>query len=514
MDLPTGWEERWSERKHRAYWINKESGQSVWDRSHISRAGTKTKAPAKKETMDITIGGNARPVSGVGVSPTTDPRRQVGAQQNPTFAPIGALATGCGNVFGAAAPTLAGAGGNFFGAAAPTLAGAGGNFFGAAAPTLAGGFPPTPASQQVPVAAAAAVPAWFYETTTWPEQPAQQHHVTTQPSPQPPQPKPKPQPKPQHRTHPKLRFVITEGGSVEGAAKAKATAAAADAAANAMDTEVDVAMLHAVVSRKQRLLFAPRVPSQEHDAARGAGAVAQQAAPSWDARLASAGVPTLYIVLDTNVFLSNLGYIKLLSGTKHTVASPAVCLVVPSVVIRELDGLKLSDRHDDLGEAVAAKARAVIRWTNGAFEAGLLAGESWQKEKEANDLIPSGERQVTNDERVVACALLLKAEGQAAVLFTNDRNMINTAFANQLTAKSSATFPMNEPAVGQLYLAVRPTAPPAGAQQQQQQHARGSNVLAAGGGGGGGGAAAAAGGGGGGSKEEAATAGGMSTGWD
>lgn len=89
------------------------------------------------------------------------------------------------------------------------------------------------------------------------------------------------------------------------------------------------------------------------------------------------------------------------------------------------------------------------------------------------------------------------------MLFTNDRNMINTALANQLAAKSSATFPSNEPAVGQLYLSVIGKKP---------------MLRAAAGGGGGGGNVAGTpssnsdGGGGGGGA--AGAGGGMFTGWD
>ena len=86
--------------------------------------------------------------------------------------------------------------------------------------------------------------------------------------------------------------------------------------------------------------------------------------------------------------------------------------------------------------------------------------------------------------------------------------MINTALANQLAAKSSATFPSNEPAVGQLYLSVIGKKPML-------------RAAAGGGGGGGGGNVAGTpssnsdgGSGGGGGGGAAGAGGGMFTGWD
>lgn len=65
--LPEGWEERWSERKQRAYWIHKKSGQSVWEISHIPEAGGR-----KGAGMDVLLPQQASllptPVAGAALS--------------------------------------------------------------------------------------------------------------------------------------------------------------------------------------------------------------------------------------------------------------------------------------------------------------------------------------------------------------------------------------------------------------------------------------------------------------
>eukprot|EP00039_Didymoeca_costata_P030207 m.28350 g.28350 ORF g.28350 m.28350 type:complete len:383 (+) comp7996_c0_seq1:280-1428(+) len=164
------------------------------------------------------------------------------------------------------------------------------------------------------------------------------------------------------------------------------------------------------------------------------------------------GPRLLFVVLDTNILLSHLDYVneilKIGDAFKEVVS---VCIVIPGAVVRELDGLKQeSSQRDKLRYTIGAKSRKVIAWIQKHVHLPALRGESWQQEKDARAFFPDPD-EISNDARILACAMLIKAAHHTVTVFTNDINMVNMASFNKIHVRTMDNFPLNLPAFGELY---------------------------------------------------------------
>eukprot|EP01137_Pigoraptor_chileana_P035562 Opistho-2@29776 len=164
----------------------------------------------------------------------------------------------------------------------------------------------------------------------------------------------------------------------------------------------------------------------------------------------------LNIVVDTNVLLSNLAAIEALGYMWDALAMAGlvVTIVIPWIVIHELDGLKqrtTADHDSPSAPSIGTLARHATRFLhdNLAVGAEFIVAQGMTHDRSAKALVP-----MTNDERVLACCLALvedNANAQAyaqsphpiavVVLLTDDRNLSVKALASSIPALGSRLFP-------------------------------------------------------------------------
>ncbi|MCJ8749981.1 hypothetical protein PDJAM_G00193770 [Pangasius djambal] len=141
----------------------------------------------------------------------------------------------------------------------------------------------------------------------------------------------------------------------------------------------------------------------------------------------------LLIVLDTNVLLSHLDFVKRIrSHGLGALGFPT--LLVPWVVLQELDSLK----SGKLSKNVESKARPAVDYiyTSLKNQEPRLWGQSMQQMSQA----ACGLNSVNNDDRVLQCCLQYKAlypEG-TIMLCTNDKNLCSKALLSGVKAVSKA----------------------------------------------------------------------------
>ena len=176
----------------------------------------------------------------------------------------------------------------------------------------------------------------------------------------------------------------------------------------------------------------------------------------------SASAPLLEVVVDTNVLLDELATLDCgRAGVRVLWAQAAqqggsMALRVPSVVLRELDGLKRGTT------AVAAAARRAITWLKGELALGqarggatFVLGQTRAQERAAGlAYVPpvAGETPAADD-LIVACALQARdamAERAAAgalpapagaVMLSNDRDLCVKTLVEGVAAFSAAEMP-------------------------------------------------------------------------
>eukprot|EP00041_Stephanoeca_diplocostata_P038874 m.1564232 g.1564232 ORF g.1564232 m.1564232 type:complete len:477 (-) comp25284_c0_seq2:9413-10843(-) len=197
---------------------------------------------------------------------------------------------------------------------------------------------------------------------------------------------------------------------------------------------------------------------------------------------------TLFVVLDTSFLLVHLDYLHELCSATILDGALVVTLVVPDVVLQELDGLKGGDAREQAGgdafSSVARNARKAISWVHSALvqPEARVRGEPFADARRALTLFGPDDRSssVSNDDKVLFCAqftqfvlaggtrtdaatstheprgmgsehaLVGVAEGvtQAkVVVFTNDRNMANRALINGLSVCDRTSRPHTSAAV-------------------------------------------------------------------
>uniref|UniRef100_A0AAR2JLB7 Transcriptional protein SWT1 n=1 Tax=Pygocentrus nattereri TaxID=42514 RepID=A0AAR2JLB7_PYGNA len=141
----------------------------------------------------------------------------------------------------------------------------------------------------------------------------------------------------------------------------------------------------------------------------------------------------LFIVLDTNVLLSHLDFVKKMrSHGLGALGFPT--LLVPWVVLQELDSLK----SGKLSREVEHKARPAVHYIYSCLKSQepRLWGQSMQQASQAS----CGLGVVNNDDRVLQCCLqyqMLYPEG-TLILCTNDKNLCSKALLSGVNALSKA----------------------------------------------------------------------------
>ncbi|KAK2884070.1 hypothetical protein Q8A67_017707 [Cirrhinus molitorella] len=141
----------------------------------------------------------------------------------------------------------------------------------------------------------------------------------------------------------------------------------------------------------------------------------------------------LLIVLDTNVLLSHLEFVKKIrSHGLGALGFPT--LLIPWVVLQELDYLK----SGKLSSKVEDKARPAVHYIYSCLknQEPRLVGQSMQQASQA----VGGPGVVNNDDRVLECCLQYQAlypEG-ALVLCTDDKNLCSKALLSGVKALSKA----------------------------------------------------------------------------
>ncbi|XP_066533809.1 transcriptional protein SWT1 isoform X2 [Hoplias malabaricus] len=175
----------------------------------------------------------------------------------------------------------------------------------------------------------------------------------------------------------------------------------------------------------------------------------------------------LLIVLDTNVLLSHLDFVKkMISHGLGALGFPT--LLVPWVVLQELDSLK----SGKLSQNVEHKARPAVHYIYSCLKNQVprLWGQSMQQASQAS----CGLDVVNNDDRVLHCCLQFQTlfpEG-TLILCSDDKNLCSKALLSGVKALSKAD--LMEQAEGNLTLLnrsynPRTAHPPAGHTKKEQE---------------------------------------------
>ncbi|XP_042339765.1 transcriptional protein SWT1 isoform X2 [Plectropomus leopardus] len=142
----------------------------------------------------------------------------------------------------------------------------------------------------------------------------------------------------------------------------------------------------------------------------------------------------LILVLDTNILLSDLDYVKMI--TSHglgALVSPVV--LIPWVVLQELDSLK---RGRGLSGSVAHLATPAISYIYSSLKSREphLWGQSMQQAAESSN----GLNAENNDDRVLQCCLQYQSlyPECALILCTNDKNLCSKALLSGVKALSKS----------------------------------------------------------------------------
>ncbi|XP_034035485.1 transcriptional protein SWT1 [Thalassophryne amazonica] len=140
----------------------------------------------------------------------------------------------------------------------------------------------------------------------------------------------------------------------------------------------------------------------------------------------------LLLVLDTNVLLSHLDYVKTIKG--HGLGALGFPIVlIPWVVLQELDSLK---RAKNISGSVAHLATPAISFIYNSLKQQdpHLWGQSMQQASESSD----GLNVENNDDRVLQCCLQYQRlyPECALILCTNDKNLCSKALLSGVKALS------------------------------------------------------------------------------
>ncbi|KOX69394.1 Transcriptional protein SWT1, partial [Melipona quadrifasciata] len=136
----------------------------------------------------------------------------------------------------------------------------------------------------------------------------------------------------------------------------------------------------------------------------------------------------LYIVVDTNVFLSNIDVVELARETIFKTYDHSV-IVVPWTVIRELDYIK-NDNGKSKSKSLCYKARKAINYINKLFSSkqSRVIGQT------PEDVTKNKEKFSVDcpDDEILQTCLQIRDLGKSAVLLSYDVNLCNKAMIHDI----------------------------------------------------------------------------------
>ncbi|CAH6719981.1 transcriptional protein Swt1p [[Candida] jaroonii] len=130
------------------------------------------------------------------------------------------------------------------------------------------------------------------------------------------------------------------------------------------------------------------------------------------------------LIIDTNFMLSNL---KMLDEINKRRDQYNFTVVIPIETIRELDGLKRSDRLVD-SKTIGVLARWANDWIYAQLAKGAIRGQDYKQRIDKNS---------TQDDSILDCCLWFKQNTESLViLFSNDKNLCVKALSNEILTVS------------------------------------------------------------------------------
>lgn len=136
----------------------------------------------------------------------------------------------------------------------------------------------------------------------------------------------------------------------------------------------------------------------------------------------------LHIVVDTNVFIKDLSLFPKLMERQFADNLGYPILVVPYIVLKELENLAYQKR----GKAIELSAKAANKYINNQFMAKNPQIKG-QKAADHNHKLVEVE---SGDDDVLNCCLQVKESGKKVILLSNDVNLRNKALFNEIPAFS------------------------------------------------------------------------------
>ncbi|KAI9315968.1 PIN domain-containing protein [Dichotomocladium elegans] len=142
-------------------------------------------------------------------------------------------------------------------------------------------------------------------------------------------------------------------------------------------------------------------------------------------------------VLDTNFLISNLGYLRDLTQQASR-SHGKIVLVIPWVVIKELDGLKNVNKEQRFKngriESLGDLARTAMRF----IEKALREKAGWLRGQKSNEIYDANAKLTKGDDSILDCCLFFHNILQKPVtLLTNDRNLAIKAIVHDIQTLSS-----------------------------------------------------------------------------
>lgn len=141
--------------------------------------------------------------------------------------------------------------------------------------------------------------------------------------------------------------------------------------------------------------------------------------------------PDLFIVVDTNIFLNHLKYIKRITELVFTDYGYPL-IIIPWVVIQELDSLK-NNRN---AKNVLYKATEAVHFVFRKLKSGhpRIRGQTAAEASFCENNLNAE----CNDDKILQCCIQLsqKFGKERVILFTEDKNLSNKAFINNIEANN------------------------------------------------------------------------------
>ncbi|WWC89393.1 uncharacterized protein L201_004317 [Kwoniella dendrophila CBS 6074] len=145
--------------------------------------------------------------------------------------------------------------------------------------------------------------------------------------------------------------------------------------------------------------------------------------------------PVHYLAIDTNVFISQLNLIRTIHSLLLSLKPSPVILLIPSVVIHELDGLKnsrtLSEPESPI--TLGRLVQSANSWLLEIHRNRRMTGNGalrCQSIKEKYD--PAIRNHGQNDDQILDCCLYFANTGSKVTLWTNDKNLGVKAESNDI----------------------------------------------------------------------------------